>query len=161
MVNKTTVSQYLTESASSSWLLSRWPEKLMTQHNQLDVEINAINALLGQDVCRLLQLDARLKKLIKGVITHLELEACFLTPMLVTSDVSPEEKDSLSKGFKALYRACHDTTDYVQALKLELGNGLVKPEHIIRITNLLADINNRLNDENAIYSTMNKVKESV
>lgn len=160
-MNKTTVNQYLTESAPSSWLLSQWPEKLMAQHNQLDAEINAINVLLGQDVCRLLQLDARLKKLIKGVITHLELEACFLTPMLVTSNVSAEENDSLSKGFKALYKTCHDTTDYIQALKLELGNGLAKPEHIIRITNLLANINNRLNDEDAIYSTMNKIKESV
>lgn len=160
-MNKPTVNRYLTQSASSCWSLSQWPEKLMAQHNQLDLEIDAINTLMAQSVCRLLQLDARLKKLIKGVITHLELEACFLTPILEASDVSPQQKDSLSQGFKALYRTCHATTDYIQALKLALGNVLVKPEHTIRITQFLTDINNRLNDEDVIYSTMNKYKESV
>lgn len=160
-MNKPTVNQYLTQSASTCWSLSQWPEKLMAQHSQLDREINAINTLLTQDVCRLLQLDARLKKLIKGVITHLELEACFLAPILETSDVSPRQKDCLSRGFKALYGTCHATTDYIQALKLASGNGLVKPEHTIRITKFLTDIKNRLNDEDNIYSTMNKDKESM
>ncbi len=158
-MNKPNVNQYLTQSASPCCSLSLWPENLMAQHKQLHIEIEAIHTMLSQPICRLLQLDARLKKLIKGVITHLELESCFLAPVLKTDIISVRKKNSLNQGFQDLYKTCHATTDYIQALKLALGNSTIESKHSVHISQFLTDIMNRLNDEDVIYSIMNNKRD--
>jgi len=44
--NKPTTAHCATQSDSSSWLVSKWPETLMAQHTELDFEIGSVNSLL-------------------------------------------------------------------------------------------------------------------
>ncbi len=126
----------------------------MAQHIQLESEINTISTLVAQGECHLLQLDARLKKLIKGVLTHLELESCFLASVLGSFNLSHQHHVCLTQGFQALEQTCKETVIYLHSLKLALGNGPVEPEHAVRINQLLHDIHARLESEDIVYSIL-------
>jgi len=152
--NKLTIAHCFTQSESSSWLFSKWPETLMAQHNELDFEIGSVHSLLNTNNCNLIQLDVRLKKLTKAVLTHLELEDQFLIPILTATKVLSQQKNYLNEGFDALFEICRATTAYVHSLKLAFGNCLVTDKQIKRITSFLDEIKNRLNDEDFIYSKM-------
>lgn len=155
-MNRATLNQCLIKPTVKSYPLSQWPEILMAQHIQLESEINTISTLVAQDECHLLQLDARLKKLIKGVLTHLELEACFLAPALGSYNLSYQQSDCLNQGFQALEQTCNATASYLHSLKLALGNGSVEPEHAVCINQLLHDIHARLESEDIVYSTLKR-----
>jgi len=155
--NKPTTAHCATQTESSSWLFSKWPETLMAQHTELDFEIGSVNSLLNSNNCNLIQLDVRLKKLTKALLTHLKLEDQFLLPILTATKVSRQkmqQKNYLNQGFDALFEICRATTAYVHSLKLAFGNCLVTDKQIKRITSFLDEIKNRLNDEDFIYAKM-------
>jgi len=156
--NKPKNSYYLAQSELSSWSDCKWPETLIAQHSELDVEIKAVNDLLSKNRCSLIQLDVRLKKLTKGLLTHLELEAAFLTPILAVSKVSSQQKNQLNQSFDALFVTCRTTVEYIHSLKLAFGNGLVTVKQNQRISHFLDGIKKRLNDEDIIYSQMTEKK---
>lgn len=138
----------------SKWPFSPWAQTLMAQHIELDFEIGAANSLLNTNSCNLIQLDVKLKKLTKAVLTHLELEAQFLVPMLTETKALSQQRNYLNEGFDALFKICRATTDYVHSLKLSFGNCLVTDSQSERIIYFLDEIKNRLNDEDFIYSQM-------
>jgi hypothetical protein len=147
-----------TQAESISWIYSKWPETLIAQHNDLDFEIKSLNKFINIERCSLIQLDVRLKKLTKALLTHLELEANFLTPILTVSKVSAQQKKYLNQSFDALYTTCRATIEYIHSLKLLPGNALVTAEQRDRITLFLDGIKKRLNDEDIIYSHMAESK---
>lgn len=141
-------------SETNLWAIAKWPQILMAQHNQLDAEMNAIDTMLCSELCSLFQLDAKLKKFTQGLLTHLQLEDFFITPMLENSSVSEQQKKRLKRGYKSLMVTCSDTVEYVHALKLEHGNGFINTEHGFHISKYLVEINQRLDDEDEIYLNM-------
>jgi hypothetical protein len=157
-MNKPDVYSYLTQSESANWFSSKWPETLIAQHSELYFEIESINELLGNNICSLIQLDVRLKKLTKAVLTHLELEANFLTPILILSKVSTKQKDYLNLSFDVLFTTCQATIDYIHSLKLKFGNCYITVTQSERIINFLDEIKKKLNDEDTIYSQMTAQK---
>ena len=144
----------VSKSELSNWPFSPWAKTLMAQHIELDFEIGVVNSLLNTKSCHLIQLDVKLKKLTKAVLTHLELEAQFLVPMLTESKELSQQKNYLNEGFDALFQICRATTDYVHSLKLSFGNCSVTDSQSERIIYFLDEIKNRLNDEDFIYSQM-------
>ncbi|MCG6202108.1 hypothetical protein [Psychromonas antarctica] len=159
-MDKSKSSSHLTQSKPATWFDSKWPETLIAQHSDLDFEIKSVNELLNKNRCSLIQLDVRLKKLTKAVLTHLELEAHFLTPLLAASKVSSMQKSHLNQSFDALFATCRATIEYIHSLKLAFGNGLVTVKQGARIVRFLDEIKKRLNKEDVIYSQMTK-KEGV
>ena len=133
---------------------SRWPETLMAHHAQLAAEIADIYRLMSSPSCLLLPLDARLGKLIRGVTTHLELEAYFLPAQFNQLPDQLDQYELLNQGYQALEDTCQVTSEYMKALKLECGNGVVRQTHIQYIEELLSDIDRRLKNENVIYGLM-------
>lgn len=152
--NKSSITPCDSKSELSNWPFSPWAKTLMAQHIELDFEIDVVNALLNTKNCNLIQLDVKLKKLTKAVLTHLELEAQFLVPMLTATKALSQQKNYLNEGFDALFKICRATTDYVHSLKLSFGNCLVTDNQSERIIYFLDEITNRLNDEDFIYSQM-------
>jgi hypothetical protein len=157
-MNKSKHYSYPTLTKSINGSDYQWPETLIAQHSDLDLEITSVNKLLNKNRCSLIQLDVRLKRLTKGLLTHLQLEADFLTPILAISDVSLLQKKHLNKSFDALFVTCRETMEYIHSLKLRFGNGLVTPGQHRRITDFLNEIKKRLMDENVIYSQMTEKK---
>ncbi len=154
-MNRQQVNNFLTQSLLNDHVVSQWSGTLLAQHRQLESEIAATYQLLAREVCLLLPLDTQLKKLVKGLILHLELEACYLTPSLQNSELTLLQKQQLTQGYSLLQRTCDATLKYLHALKLEFGNGQVKPQHITHISQFLADISQRLRDEDQVYTTIN------
>tara|TARA_R110001583_G_scaffold15007_5_gene62285 strand:- start:2217 stop:2708 length:492 start_codon:yes stop_codon:yes gene_type:complete len=150
-MNKPTVHQYLTQSAVSCWGQSDWPTTLVAQHLQLDLEIDSIKKMLVQGNSSFIHIETRLRKLTKGLLIHLELEACFLAPILENSDISPSQKNSIKQGYDILSNTCHATSDYLHALKLSCGNALIETQQARHIGEFLKEIKNRLSEESAIY----------
>lgn len=140
------------EKDSSS--LSYWPPVLIAQHEQLDEEIQTISDLIAKRECRLLQVESRLKKLIKGVFLHLELEESFISNVQQFSDIPTSQHTSLNQGYVALESACNETRDYLHMLKLKGGSRLVEQAQAEQINQLLQRISTVLNDEDDIYSTL-------
>lgn len=134
----------------------QWSAVLLQQHEQLEIEIASIQRLLKRDSCHLLLLDKPLKKLIKGVVIHLELETCFLVPALHSSELSTEQKYSLTQGYKKLQQTCHNTSEFIHHLKLTKGNRLINQENNQNIGAFLHEISQRLQDESVIYSRLEK-----
>ena len=150
-INKPTHSIALLSLVSSREGDYQWPGVLIDQHNDLDVEIESVNALLSERRCSLIQLDMRLKRLTKGLLTHLELEANFLTPILGVSTVSSQQENYLNQGFDALFTACKATTEYIHSLKVISGHRVITEKQAERVGLFLKDIKERLNDEEIIY----------
>lgn len=146
----------LDESKFVTWLDCKWPEILITQHCALDSEIKSVNELLNRSKCSLTQLDVRLKKLTKGLLTHLQLEADFLTPMLDSCKLTSTQKIYLNQSFDALFTTCRVTSEYIHSLKLIFGNDLVTIEQRQRVSCFLDEIKKRLNDEDIIYLQMDE-----
>lgn len=147
-----------TNSFSTPWTEDNWPETLIAQHSDLNIEINSIDELLSAEGGSLIQLDVRLKRLTKAVLTHLELEAIFLTPSLTANKLPLKQQHYLNQGFADLQTICHATIHYMHSLKLTFGNGLVTIKQRHRIRHFIAKINKRLNDENIIYSQLIQIK---
>ncbi|WP_415885670.1 hypothetical protein ACMXYO_13800 [Neptuniibacter sp. QD37_6] len=133
---------------------TQWSAVLLTQHKQLEEEIANIQRLLARDFCHLLQLDKALKRLIKGVVIHLDLETCFLVPALQGSELSAQQKLALTQSYKKLQQTCHNTSDYIHHLKLTKGNRLINMENNLNIQSFLQEISQRLKDEDSIYSCL-------
>ncbi|WP_415889182.1 hypothetical protein ACMXYV_14550 [Neptuniibacter sp. SY11_33] len=133
---------------------TQWSAVLLTQHKQLEEEIANIQRLLARDFCHLLQLDKALKRLIKGVVIHLDLETCFLVPTLQGSELSAQQKLALTQSYKKLQQTCHNTSDYIHHLKLTKGNRLINMENNLNIQSFLQEISQRLKDEDSIYSCL-------
>lgn len=133
---------------------NQWPQTLMLQHTQLDAEINTIKTLLTHNQSTFFQLDVHIKKLIKGLIVHLELESYFLSPMAISNSLEEHKLAQLNQGYEALLKTCQDTSDYTHSLKISCGNCSVNTEQSERLLGFLAAINQRLNDENVIYAQM-------
>ncbi|PKG37231.1 hypothetical protein [Psychromonas sp. Urea-02u-13] len=159
-MNKTAVNKFMKKSTASCWRQSNWPRSLVSQHGQLALEIEAINHLLSQGHSSFIHIETRLRKLTKGLLLHLELENCFLVPILEKSEVQESEKNSLVQGYLMLANTCHAISDYFQALKLECGNTLVEENQIQHMRDFLIEIENRLNDESIIYLPVNKSMEA-
>lgn len=145
---------HLIPSLSLSWFNSQWSETLIAQHSDLDDEIKSANELLNKSRCSLIQLDVRLKRLTKGVLTHLELEANFLTPMLAVSKASSGQKKYLNKSFDALFVTCQATMEYIHSLKLDAANSFISVIQKDRVIYFLDEIKKRLTDEDVIYSQL-------
>ena len=159
-MNKTAVNKFLNKSTASSWRQSNWPRSLVSQHVQLAIEIETIDSLLIQGRSSFIHIETRLRKLTKGVLLHLELESCFLVPVLEKSEVQLSDKNSIMQGYRVLANTCHAISDYFQALKLECGNALIGENQIQHIRSFLIEIKNRLSDENIIYLPVNKSMEA-
>lgn len=136
----------------------QWSAVLLQQHEQLAQEIQGIQRLLERDLCYLLQLDKALKKLIKGVLTHLELETCFIVPGLTGSELSDRQKYALTQGYTQLQQTCHDTSQYLHRLKLTKGNCLISHDNHLKISHFLQEISQRLQDEDLIYARLKETE---
>lgn len=145
-------SQNPLDSESSS--LAYWPPVLIAQHEQLDDEIQYISDLITKRECRLLQVESRLKKLIKGVFLHLELEESFISKVHQYSEMPSSQYTSLNQGYLALESACNETREYLHKMKLKGGSRLIEQEHATQIEHLLQRISTVLNDEDDIYVTL-------
>jgi len=158
-MNKTAVNKFLNKSTASCWRQSNWPRSLVSQHEQLALEIEAINSLLSQGHSSFIHIETRLRKLTKGLLLHLELENCFLVPILEKSEVQQSEQKNIMQGYLVLANTCHAISDYFQALKLECGNALIGDNQIQHIQNFLIEIKNRLSEESIIYVPVNNSVE--
>jgi len=159
-MNKTAVNKFLNQSTTSSWKRSNWPNSLVSQHLQLELEIEAIKSLMTQGRSSFIHIETRLRKLTKGLLLHLELENCFLVPILEKSEIQLNEKNSIIEGYHVLESTCYAINDYFQALKLECGNALIGEKQVQQIGNFLIEIKNRFSDENSIYSPVNVSMEA-
>lgn len=137
--------------------LPLWTEILLNQHVQLTEEIGEAKALLQQSDCTLVRLDVRLKKIIKGILTHLELESFFLFPALKASEEMNQYESTLSSSFKSLHNTCIATQRYLHQLKFSYGNSYVSTEQAGKISHFLEDILQRLTEEDPIYSLANEL----
>jgi len=150
-MNKTAVNKFLNQSTTFYYKQSNWPSSLVSQHVQLEIEIEAIKSLLNQGGSSFIHIETRLRKLTKGLLLHLELESCFLAPILDESDLLPSQKGALMQGYSVLANTCYAISDYFQALKLECGTALLGAKQSQHISEFLMEIKNRLRDESTLY----------
>lgn len=77
---------------ASQQYAATWSGILIKQHLQLMQEIENVSSLLPQTILNWFLLDAKIKRLIKGVKVHLELENTFLSTALSSVDISQVQK---------------------------------------------------------------------
>jgi hypothetical protein len=139
--------------------VATWSKVLIAQHVQLKSEINHITALLSQPTFCIFQFDAKLRRLIKGVKTHLQLEHEFFTPVLSQLHITSNQKHRLTEGYEALFDTCESTAKLVYSLKFTLKNTAISTSHIKEIECMFSDIRARLADEDIAYSMIDTLEE--
>jgi len=135
----------------------RWAGVLTEQHRQLEAEIRSTDQFLARSECNLLQLDTQLKKLLKAVVLHLELEAFFLTPALQNKHFPLHQEQQLAQGYLALKHTCDAILNDVRLLKLSADQrGQITSQQMQPIRIFLASICQRLLQEDQIYSAIDQ-----
>lgn len=155
--NHVNTSECHLEVSSQNQISARWSAVLSEQHRQLEKEISDLNQKLSQPQCQILLLDTHLKKLIKAVVLHLELEAFFLAPSLSNGQLPLLRSQQLSQGYLALRHTCDAILNDLHALKLSTGNGgRINREQMQPIRIFLNSIHQRLTEEDQIYSEISQ-----
>jgi len=139
--------------------VATWAKVLIAQHVQLKSEMKQISAFLSQPTFCIFQLDAKLRRLIKGAKTHLQLEHEFFTPVLSHLPITSNQQHRLTEGYEALFDVCESTESLVYSLKVSLKNTPLSPVHIKQIEDMLNVIRARLADEDIAYSMIDTLEE--
>ena len=141
--------------------VSSWSAILMKQHTQLQQEITIIEDFLSLPSFSPLLLDAKVKRLIKGVKLHLDLESTFLNPALEQTTISAHNKQKLGDGYLALQNLCDQTLSLVKSLTLFPNNRQLHTEHLPQVKRLLKTIQARLEEEDSTFSQLHSVCDHV
>lgn len=145
--------------ATQDLLVKTWAKVLIAQHVQLKSEMNNITARLSQGSLCIFQLDAKLRRLIKGVKIHLQLENEFFIPVLWQINITLDQKNKLTEGFGVLFETCESTVRLINSLKISLSHAPLKKSHIQEIECMFDDIRVRLADEDIVYSMIDTLEE--
>lgn len=129
-----------------------WSNVLLEQHEQMRAEIQSLEELLKKSSPSTLIVDVKVKKLIRALIMHLDLEANFLYPELLKSQYYSKDCKTLMDGYQCLKNTCHDAKAFIQQLKIKNGNRPIKVSQIKVILNFIHKIKTRLETEDVIYS---------
>lgn len=132
-----------------------WSGILIKQHLQLMQEIENVSSLLPQTILNWFLLDAKIKRLIKGVKVHLELENTFLSTALSSVDISQVQKKQLIEGYNSLQNTCDKTMTLVRTLMLFPDKENAREEYALQVRQLLDELSSRLKEEDVIYSFLN------
>ncbi len=117
------VCQHLTASLTGPEHLADWSRVLLRHHRDIQTEIEQIVQLLKHPHCHLHRIEARLRRLSRAVLMHLELEACFLDPAVREVSGSDGEKLlGLRAGYEHLRQVVMATADFLQREKLSHPN---------------------------------------
>ncbi|PKH57229.1 hypothetical protein CXF83_03110 [Shewanella sp. Choline-02u-19] len=146
-------------SSTQDQRVTTWSKVLIAQHIQLKSEITNITSLLSQPTFCIFKLDAKLRRLIKGVKTHLQLEHTFFTPVLSQLNITSNQRHRLTEGYEALFDTCESTAKLVHSLKISLNNTPLSRSHIKEIEGMFYDIRARLADEDIAYSMIDILEE--
>lgn len=131
-----------------------WFDVLIKQHHQLIQDIESISDFLSQPAIAPLLLDAKIKRLIKGVKVHLELENTFLSPALENIEASKAQKEQLKGGYDSLQSTCEKTMELARLLVLYPDKETFKDTYIPQVKLLLEALSSRLEEEDATYSLL-------
>lgn len=140
---------------ASQQYAATWSGILIKQHLQLIQEIENISSLLIQEIFNSLLLDAKIKRLIKGVKVHLELENTFLSTALSSVEISQVQKKQLIVGYDSLKNTCDKTMTLARTLMLFPDKEKVKVKYVLQVKKLLDELSSRLKQEDVIYSFLN------
>jgi hypothetical protein len=133
---------------------ANWSSILIKQHIQLKLDIENITKLLAQPSYCVLQLDAKIKRLVKGVKVHLQLEHTFLSPALEKTGATKGQKKALVEGYYLLHETCDKTTKLACSLMLHPNEEQLKSKHITQIKQTLHEIASRIAEEDTFYSLL-------
>lgn len=146
------VCQHLTASLTGPEHLADWSRVLLRHHRDIQTEIEQIVQLLKHPRCHLHRIEARLRRLSRAVLMHLELEACFLDPAVREVSGSDGEKlQGLRAGYESLRKVVMATADFLQREKLSHPNLTLSAEQQDAITHLMNEIHARLEAEDRDY----------
>lgn len=146
------VCKHLTASLSGPEHLAEWSRVLLRHHQDIQAELEQVVTLLAQPACHLHRIEARLRRLSRAVLMHLELEACFLDPAVREVAGSGGKKlQELRDGYQSLRRAVMATSDFLQREKLSHPSLTLSPEQRRAITHLMNEIRARLHTEDQDY----------
>jgi len=146
------VCQHLTASLTGPDHLAEWSRVLLRHHRDIQTEIEQIVQLLKHPRCHLHRIEARLRRLSRAVLMHLELEACFLDPAVrEVSGTDGEKLQGLRAGYESLRQAVMATADFLQREKLSHPNLTLSVEQQAAITHLMNEIHARLETEDRDY----------
>jgi len=146
------VCQHLTATLAGDGQLEQWAPVLLQHHRDLRREIGRLRALVQDPGCRLLQLDARLRRLGRAVSMHLELEACFLEPTLMRQEGAPGAALlALRQGYADLQQLLRQSADFVQREKLSCASVHLSRAQRAATVRLLVRVGRRLRQEDAPY----------
>lgn len=140
---------------ASQQYAATWSGILIKQHLQLIQEIENVSSLLPQAILNWFLLDAKIKRLIKGVKVHLELENTFLSTALSSVDISQVQKKQLIEGYNSLQNTCDKTMTLVRTLMLFPDKEKAREEYVLQVRQLLDELSSRLKEEDVIYSFLN------
>lgn len=140
---------------ASQQYAATWSGILIKQHLQLMQEIENVSSLLPQTILNWFLLDAKIKRLIKGVKVHLELENTFLSTALSSVDISQVQKKQLIEGYNSLQNTCDKTMTLVRTLMLFPDKENAREEYALQVRQLLDELSSRLKEEDVIYSFLN------
>ncbi|MCL1089891.1 hypothetical protein G3488_15350 [Shewanella baltica] len=140
---------------ASQQYAATWSGILIKQHLQLIQEIENVSSLLPQTILNWFLLDAKIKRLIKGVKVHLELENTFLSTALSSVDISQVQKKQLIEGYNSLQNTCDKTMTLVRTLMLFPDKEKAREEYVLQVRQLLDELSSRLKEEDVIYSFLN------
>lgn len=146
------VCEQLTASLAGPGHLAEWARVLLHHHRDLRREIEQLRTLVRDPRCRLLQLEARLRRLGRAVSMHLELEACFLEPALAPDDgAEGAALSGLRAGYDELQRLLRRSADFLQREKLTPAAATLSPAQRSATVRLLAEVGRRLRQEDGQY----------
>ncbi|WP_260294189.1 hypothetical protein [Sedimenticola hydrogenitrophicus] len=146
------VCKHLTASLTGPEHLAAWSQVLLRHHQDIQTEIEQVATLLAQPLCHLHRIEARLRRLSRAVLMHLELEACFLDPAVREVSGSGGAKlQALRDGYESLRRAVMATADFLQREKLSHPSLTLSTEQQHAITRLMDEIRARLRAEDRDY----------
>lgn len=146
------VCEHLTASLTGPEHLAEWSRVLLQHHRDIQSEIEQVTQLLEKPLCQLHRVEARLRRLSRAVLMHLELEACFLDPAVRKVSGSRGAKlQELREGYESLRKAVLATADFLQREKLSHANLNLSTEQQQVITRLMGEIRARLRAEDRDY----------
>ena len=137
-----------------------WSKVLIKQHIQINQEIKNITLMLSQSLYCVLQLDAKIKRLIQAVKVHLQLEQTFLNPALKHKYESQHQKQRLDQSYSMLHGACFKINEIISALMLFPHNTVLRAKHTDHIKQFLNEMTTRLAEEDIFYAQLEHVEHA-
>lgn len=152
-MNRPLVCEHLTAAFSDTdHRAAEWSAVLLQHHRDIRLEIDQIRTSVSAPDCRLHRIEARLRRLGRAVLMHLELESCCLDPAVQThSGRGSEDLQRLRQGYEGLRRVLESTADFLQREKLSHHAPVLNGEQQTAILGLLAEIQERLEVEDGYY----------